>query len=150
MLTTQSTGPAIAHGSVMSCSTNWKRQWDLMWAILSGLPVRKLSRPTTVWPSARRRSHICDPMKPAAPETTMRKFPPRLLYRSPGSERVKNRNNPGKRSHATFKTESTRCSGPDRGIHEKEHSPDARESYAGTPGERRDGVRLRATGLPLF
>ena len=36
------------------------------------LPVEKLSSATTVCPSLKSRSHICDPMKPAAPETNNR------------------------------------------------------------------------------
>src|ERR1039458_6834286 len=31
-------------------------------------PVRKLSTATTAWPSASRRSHMCEPMNPAAPD----------------------------------------------------------------------------------
>ena len=39
-------------------------------------PVMKLSRATTSWPSASRRSHRWEPMKPAAPEMRCRKRNP--------------------------------------------------------------------------
>src|SRR6201996_1783598 len=39
-------------------------------------PVAKLSSPTTVWPSASRRSTSVDPMNPAAPVTSARTGPP--------------------------------------------------------------------------
>src|SRR5687768_16250789 len=43
-------------------------------------PVKKLSRQTTSQPSFSRRSHKCDPTKPAPPVTSTRLiFPPRLI-----------------------------------------------------------------------
>src|SRR5512138_36224 len=41
----------------------------------SRFPVEKLSRPTTFWSSASRRSTRCEPMKPAAPVTSQRRWP---------------------------------------------------------------------------
>src|SRR5258705_12218228 len=43
-----------------------------MWAILSALPVRRLSMHTTSQPLSRRRSQRCEPMKPAPPVTSTR------------------------------------------------------------------------------
>src|SRR3954464_2411760 len=65
--------------------------------------VRKLSSATTVWPSASRRSHMCDPTKPAAPETTIRKVPPSL--HSSEARRDDGETAPLWVSHATVKTD---------------------------------------------
>ena len=56
MFTTASTAPAIENGSVMSCSIRLKRGSSARCARLLEAPVRKLSTPTTVCPSASRRS----------------------------------------------------------------------------------------------
>ena len=40
---------------------------------ISGDPVMKLSSASTSWPPASRRSHKCEPMKPAAPDIRKRK-----------------------------------------------------------------------------
>src|SRR6185369_8244397 len=80
MLTTQSIPPSIStrNGAVMSRAVKKKLGLRSRWERLARVPVKKLSRATTVWPSARRRSHMCDPTNPAAPETTIRKVPPSL------------------------------------------------------------------------
>src|SRR4029453_1595948 len=41
------------------------------WAMLCMSPVSRLSMPTTEWPRSRSVSQRCDPMKPAAPVTTV-------------------------------------------------------------------------------
>src|SRR6185369_11350083 len=59
-------------GSVMSWRTSSKRWLSIRWMMLSLLPVKKLSRQITSCPSSRRRSHRCEPTKPAPPVTRMR------------------------------------------------------------------------------
>src|SRR5437867_7373602 len=49
-----------------------KRRFAKRCATLSGVPVRKLSMQMTSSPSARKRSHRCEPMKPAPPVIRMR------------------------------------------------------------------------------
>src|SRR3990172_3480060 len=59
---------------------NWKSQLPARCAMLSVLPVRRLSMATTARPSESRRSHRCEPRKPAPPVTRTRSFiasPPR-------------------------------------------------------------------------
>src|SRR4051812_28491250 len=52
----------------------------------SGLPVEKLSRPTTFWPARSRVSARWEPMKPAAPVTSQVRW--RALVRSSSSSEV--------------------------------------------------------------
>src|SRR5688572_12375401 len=52
-------------------------------ATLAMSPVSRLSIPTTEWPRASRVSHRCEPMKPAAPVTTVRG----MCWSPGGSER---------------------------------------------------------------
>src|ERR1044071_6713469 len=53
------------------------------WAMLAMSPVRRLSMPTTVWPRSSSASLRCDPMKPAAPVTTVLGM---ILYKETGSD----------------------------------------------------------------
>src|SRR5262245_32959539 len=64
----------------MSWTTTLKFGLSARWAMLSRLPVRKLSRARTCCPSARNRSHKWDPMNPAPPVISVRCTvgPPRL------------------------------------------------------------------------
>src|SRR5713226_5716879 len=60
---------------------------------LAGLPVMKLSTQTTSCPSARNRSHRCEPMKPAPPVIRVRMRSSRfscltLPWRHPGARRM--------------------------------------------------------------
>src|SRR5437899_5026211 len=57
---------------VTSCSMNMKRRLANRCAMLSGVLVRKLSMQMTSSPSLRKRSHRCEPMKPAPPVMRMR------------------------------------------------------------------------------
>src|SRR5512145_237916 len=60
---------------------NEKRECPARGARLSGLPVTKLSMPTTSWPSLNNRSQRCEPKKPAAPVIKMRiKIPPKNVF----------------------------------------------------------------------
>src|ERR1039457_6849960 len=77
MLTTQSTPPALGKGAGVSLATKRKAGGQTGRARVAGAPGTKLSSAITLWPSAKRRSHMCDPTNPAAPETTMRKYPPK-------------------------------------------------------------------------
>src|SRR5438552_1761938 len=47
-----------------------KSGFPARWAMLSTVPVTKLSIPTTLWPCLRSRSIRCEPRNPAAPVTT--------------------------------------------------------------------------------
>src|ERR1043166_8259850 len=49
---------------------NWKFLLPARCAMLSVLPVMRLSMAMTRWPSARSRSERCEPRKPAPPVTT--------------------------------------------------------------------------------
>src|SRR6201993_4589717 len=60
----------------MSASTKTCAGFSARGSRLVARPVAKLSSPTTVWPSATRRSTSVDPMKPAAPVTSARTGPP--------------------------------------------------------------------------
>ena len=60
----------------MSASTKTNAGLSARCSRLVARPVAKLSSPTTVWPSASRRSTSVDPMKPAAPVTSARTGPP--------------------------------------------------------------------------
>src|SRR5262245_34772526 len=56
----------------MSCSRNMNFGLANNGAMLSRSPVSRLSTQMTSWPSRRKRSQRCDPMKPAPPVTRMR------------------------------------------------------------------------------
>src|SRR5262245_11207763 len=71
---------------VTSCSMKRKRLLPIKCARLSGLPVMKLSIPTTEWPLSSKRSQRCEPRNPAAPVTRTlignaweRRVPPRAF-----------------------------------------------------------------------
>src|SRR5436190_11914888 len=67
-----SIGPSISTGLEMLWRRNVKRGLACRCWRLTGLPVMKLSRQTTSCPSARKRSHRCEPMKPAPPVMRVR------------------------------------------------------------------------------
>src|SRR5262249_18030140 len=54
---------------------NVKRGFENRWAMLSGVPVRKLSMQMTSAPSPRNRSQRCEPMNPAPPVINTRDTP---------------------------------------------------------------------------
>src|SRR5262245_46099639 len=56
---------------VTLCRMNWKSS-ERRWAMLPMSPVIRLSMPMTESPRASSVSQRCDPMKPAAPVTTIR------------------------------------------------------------------------------
>src|SRR5262245_53471920 len=86
---------------------NEKRLSGSSVAMLSGLPVMKLSTHMTSWPSARKRSQRCEPMKPAPPVIMSR-----AIERHP-SRRVR------RRQTARASALRDRCA-PDRMIDEAE------------------------------
>src|SRR5258708_18927839 len=69
---TWSTVPSTCSGRLTSCRISSKRGWPSRWATLPADPVTRLSMPTTSQPRSSSRSHRCEAMKPAAPETTAR------------------------------------------------------------------------------
>src|SRR5260221_363993 len=69
----------------MSASMKWWAGLSARCSRLVARPVAKLSSPTTVWPSASRRSTSVEPMNPAAPVTSARTGPP---YRVAGAAAV--------------------------------------------------------------
>src|SRR5258707_5172483 len=59
----------------------------MRWAMFDGSPVRRLSMQMTVCPSARRRSHRCQPRNPAPPVTTLTRSEAGMI-RSPADAEV--------------------------------------------------------------
>src|SRR5205807_4390879 len=62
--------------SLTLCWRNWNYSFRRRWTMFSDAPVTKLSTQTSFQPSANKRSHRCDPRKPAPPVTTARRPPP--------------------------------------------------------------------------
>src|SRR5438046_6267658 len=60
----------------MGCEMLWRmnenRSLPRRCSRFAGVPVMKLSRQTTSWPSARKRSHKCEPMNPPPPVISVR------------------------------------------------------------------------------
>src|ERR1041385_6970773 len=72
---------------VTSWCTKLKRGFPMRWAMFDGSPVMRLSTQTTVCPSARRRSHRCEPRTPAPPVTTLTRSDAGMV-RSPADAEV--------------------------------------------------------------
>src|SRR5262249_43215270 len=63
----------MVSGSVTSWRISSKRWLSSRFSTLVRVPVKKLSRQTTSWPSPSRRSHRCEPRKPDPPVTRIRR-----------------------------------------------------------------------------
>src|SRR3990172_1439821 len=127
-----------------SCLMKRKSSLPARWAMLSTLPVTKLSIATTWWPSWSRRSQRCEPTNPAPPVTTILNGSSSFLGQAHGPARHLRRPIHGR----GLAVACDRLGGPIARIHDPQVATihNRQLLYGGRPNRGRQ-VLLREAGL---